>query len=91
MGILAWIILGLLAGLIAKAVMPGDDPGGIVVTMLIGIVGALLGGFLASALFGANPVDEFWSLSTWATAIIGAVILLALYRMVAGGRRTTMR
>ena len=88
MGILGWIILGLLAGAIAKAVLPGDDPGGIIVTMIIGIVGALLGGFLAQAIFGADTVDEFFDLSTWLTAIVGAIILLLLYRLVAGrGRR----
>lgn len=86
MGIIAFLILGLLAGAIAKAVMPGDDPGGIIVTMLIGVVGAMLGGFLAGMLFDANPVDEFWSLSTWLAAILGSVVLLALYRLVTGRR-----
>jgi uncharacterized membrane protein YeaQ/YmgE (transglycosylase-associated protein family) len=86
-GILGWIILGLLAGAIAKALLPGDDPGGIIVTMIIGIVGALLGGFLAQAIFGNNTVDEFFDLSTWLTAIVGSIILLLLYRLVAGRRR----
>lgn len=86
MGIIAFLILGLLAGAIAKAIMPGDDPGGIVVTMLIGVVGALLGGFLAGLLLDVNPVDEFWSLSTWLAAIAGSVILLFLYRLVTGRR-----
>jgi uncharacterized membrane protein YeaQ/YmgE (transglycosylase-associated protein family) len=88
MGIIGWIVLGLIAGAIAKAILPGDDPGGIIVTMIIGIVGALLGGFLAQVLFGNDTVDEFFDLSTWLTAIIGAIILLVLYRVVAGrGRR----
>ena len=86
MGIIAFLILGLLAGWIAKALMPGDDPGGIIVTMIIGVVGALLGGFLAGALFSADPMDEFFDISTWLTAIVGAIILLAIYRAVAGGR-----
>jgi len=88
MGIIAFIILGLLAGVIAKAIVPGEDPGGIIVTAIIGIVGALLGGFLAAALFGAHPLDEFFDISTWLTAIIGAIILLVVYRMVMnrGGR-----
>jgi uncharacterized membrane protein YeaQ/YmgE (transglycosylase-associated protein family) len=86
MGIIAFLILGLLAGAIAKALMPGDDPGGILVTMAIGVVGALLGGFLAAALFDADPMDEFFDISTWLTAIIGAMVLLAIYRMVAGRR-----
>ena len=82
MGIIAFIILGLLAGLIAKAIMPGNDPGGYIVTAVIGIVGALLGGFLAGALFGGDPLDEFFDISTWLTAIVGAIILLGIYRVV---------
>ena len=82
MGIIAFIILGVLAGAIAKALMPGDDPGGWIITGIIGIVGALLGGFLAAAIFDAHPLDEFFDISTWLTAIIGSIILLALYRMV---------
>lgn len=82
MGIIAFIILGLLAGAIAKAVMPGADPGGFIVTAIIGIVGALLGGFIAAALFDAHPLDEFFDISTWLTAIIGSIVLLALYRVV---------
>ena len=88
MSILGWIILGLLAGTIAKAILPGNDPGGIIVTMIIGIFGALLGGFLGQVLFGVDTLDEFFDVSTWLTAIVGAIILLLLYRMVAGrGRR----
>jgi uncharacterized membrane protein YeaQ/YmgE (transglycosylase-associated protein family) len=86
MGILGWIILGILAGAIAKAILPGDDPGGILITMVIGIVGALLGGFLASAIFGTDTLDNFFDLSTWLTAIIGAIILLVIYRVVTGRR-----
>ena len=82
MGIIAFIILGLLAGLIAKAIMPGKDPGGYIVTTVIGVAGALIGGFLAAALFGAHPLDEFFDISTWLTAIVGSVILLAIYRVV---------
>ena len=90
MGIIGWIVLGLLAGAIAKAVLPGDDPGGIIVTIIIGIVGAILGGFLAQVLFGRDTVDEFFDISTWLTAIIGAIILLLIYRLAVGrgrGRR----
>ena len=85
MGILGWIILGLLAGAIAKAIMPGDDPGGIIVTMLIGIVGALLGGLIASAL-DIGDLDEFFDIGTWIIAILGSLLLLALYRVVTGNR-----
>lgn len=84
MGIIAFLILGLIAGAVAKLLMPGDDPGGFVVTMLIGVAGALLGGFLGGLIFDVNPVDEFWSLSTWVAAILGSLILLAIYRAVAG-------
>ena len=91
MGIIAFIILGALAGMIAKAILPGDDPGGIIVTTIIGIVGALLGGFLAGVLFNADPLDEFFDISTWLTAIVGAIVLLLIYRMVVGrGRRATV-
>lgn len=86
MGIIAFIILGLLAGIIAKQILPGADPGGIVVTTLIGIAGALVGGFLAAAIFGAQPLDEFFDVSTWITAIAGAVLLLWVYRLLTGSR-----
>jgi uncharacterized membrane protein YeaQ/YmgE (transglycosylase-associated protein family) len=86
MGIIAFIILGLVAGAIAKALMPGDDPGGWVVTTLIGVVGAILGGLLAGVLFNADPLDEFFDISTWLTAIVGSIILLALYRVIVNRR-----
>jgi uncharacterized membrane protein YeaQ/YmgE (transglycosylase-associated protein family) len=86
LGIIAFIILGLLAGAIAKALLPGDDPGGFIVTAIIGIVGALLGGFIAAALFDAHPLDEFFDISTWLTAIVGAIVLLLIYRAVTGRR-----
>ena len=91
MGIIAFIILGAIAGAIAKALLPGDDPGGFIITTLIGIVGAILGGFLAAALFNADPLDEFWDLSSWLTAIVGSIVLLLIYRAVAGrgGTRAT--
>lgn len=89
MGIIAFIILGLLAGLIAKAILPGEDPGGVIVTTIIGIVGALLGGFLAGALFDADPLDEFFDISTWLTAIVGSIILLVIYRLVVMRRPVT--
>jgi uncharacterized membrane protein YeaQ/YmgE (transglycosylase-associated protein family) len=86
MGIIAFIILGLLAGALAKAILPGDDPGGFIVTALIGIAGAIIGGFLAALIFDAHPLDEFFDISTWLTAIIGSIILLLIYRAVAGSR-----
>ena len=84
MGIIAFIILGLLAGFIAKAIMPGPDPGGVIITTLIGIAGALVGGFLAAALFNAHPLDHFFDVSTWLTAIIGSMLLLVVYRLTLG-------
>jgi len=90
MGIIAFIILGLLAGAIAKAVLPGDDPGGFIVTALIGVAGALIGGFLAAAIFDADPMDEFFDISTWLTAIIGSIILLLIYRLFAGRQSATV-
>ena len=89
MGIIAFIILGLLAGIIAKAILPGDDPGGLIVTTIIGVVGAIVGGFLAGVLFNADPLDEFFDLSTWLTAIVGAIVLLVIYRVVVGRRPVT--
>jgi uncharacterized membrane protein YeaQ/YmgE (transglycosylase-associated protein family) len=89
MGIIAFIILGLLAGLIAKAILPGNDPGGVIVTTIIGIAGAILGGFLAQVLFDADPLDEFFDISSWLTAIVGALILLVVYRMVVNRRPVT--
>jgi uncharacterized membrane protein YeaQ/YmgE (transglycosylase-associated protein family) len=84
MGIIALLILGLCCGALAKLILPGDDPGGIIVTMLIGVAGAFVGGFLAGVLFNAHPLAGFFDLSTWITAIIGSIVLLAVYRLVLG-------
>ncbi|MFH7598738.1 GlsB/YeaQ/YmgE family stress response membrane protein [Streptomyces racemochromogenes] len=86
MSIIGWIVLGLLAGIIAKALMPGRDPGGCVVTILIGIAGALLGGWLGKVIFHVTSIDGFFELSTWIAAIVGALILLGVYRLVVGRR-----
>ncbi|MFC9943940.1 GlsB/YeaQ/YmgE family stress response membrane protein [Streptomyces pratensis] len=88
MGIIAWIFIGLLAGVIAKALLPGKDPGGIIITMLIGIAGGLLGGWLGKVIFGVDSIDGFFDLSTWIAAIAGSIILLVLYRVVTGNRRS---
>jgi uncharacterized membrane protein YeaQ/YmgE (transglycosylase-associated protein family) len=81
MGILSWIVVGLIAGALAKLIMPEDDPGGIIVTIIIGIVGAFVGGFVVN-LFGGAGVSGFniWSILV---ATLGAIILLAIYRLVA--------
>ncbi len=84
MGILAFIVVGLVAGLLAKLVMPGDDPGGLIVTTLIGIAGAFVGGLFVQFLGGAGVTGiNIWSILV---ATLGAVILLAIYRLFAGGR-----
>jgi uncharacterized membrane protein YeaQ/YmgE (transglycosylase-associated protein family) len=83
MALLFWIIVGLIAGALAKLVMPGDDPGGVIVTIIIGIVGAILGGFILSLIgIGGGASGNGFILSIIA-GIIGAVILLAIYRVVA--------
>ena len=86
MAIISWIILGLIAGALAKMIMPGDDPGGIIVTILIGIVGAFIGGFIWNLLTGGGVSGL--NIGSIVLAIIGALILLAGYRMVVGRRAT---
>ena len=79
-----WIIVGLIAGVLAKLIMPGDDPGGIIVTIILGMVGAVIGGFLLSMLgIGATGTGFIWSIIA---GIIGSLILLAIYRALIGGR-----
>jgi len=85
-GIIGWIILGLVAGAIAKAILPGRQGGGWIVTLILGIVGALLGGFIGSAIFGVG-IDGFFDLSTWLLAIGGAIIVLLIYGLVTRGSR----
>ena len=80
MGILSWIILGLIVGVVAKFIMPGKDPGGLIVTICIGIAGAFTGGFIGSVL-GFGSVTGF-NLSSFGLATIGAVLLLLLFRMI---------
>lgn len=87
MGWIAYIILGLLAGVIAKAIMPGRDPGGLIITTLLGIVGSIIGGWVGRALFGygsGDSVTEPGFLMSLVLAVVGAVIVLAVYRLVRG-------
>jgi uncharacterized membrane protein YeaQ/YmgE (transglycosylase-associated protein family) len=87
-GIIAWIVLGLLAGMLAKALLPGGQGGGMIVTTIVGILGAIVGGAVAKALGFGDPIDEFFDLSTWVAAILGAAALLVVWGMVTGrGRR----
>lgn len=88
--ILGWIVLGLIAGAIAKAIMPGRDPGGVLMTMVIGIIGSLLGGFIGRALFDYGSVSDGGAISepgflmSLVLAIVGSIVLLALYRLIKG-------
>ncbi|MFE5520957.1 GlsB/YeaQ/YmgE family stress response membrane protein [Streptomyces virginiae] len=86
MGILAWILIGLFAGIIAKMLMPGKDPGGIIITILIGIAGGLLGGWLGKVIFGVDSIDGFFEISTWIAAIVGSLILLGVFRLISRAR-----
>lgn len=87
MGVIAWIVLGLIAGAIAKAIMPGKDPGGIVVTAVIGIVGALVGGYIGNLITGTGLTGfSLWSIIL---AIVGSLILLWIYRAATRSRHTT--
>jgi len=86
MGIISWIIVGLIAGVLGKLIMPGDDPGGFIVTILIGMAGALIGGFVVGLLGGTGATGfNIWSILV---ATLGAIILLAIYRAFVAQRRT---
>jgi uncharacterized membrane protein YeaQ/YmgE (transglycosylase-associated protein family) len=79
MGILTWIVLGLVVGFLAKLVMPGRDPGGVIITILLGIAGALLGGFVGSAM-GLGDINGF-NMGSVLLATLGAILLLVIYRL----------
>lgn len=83
MSILGWILFGLVVGAIAKLLMPGNDPGGWIVTILLGIAGSFVGGFLGQMLFGTGS-----QAAGWIGSILGAMLLLLIYRLVIGRRRT---
>jgi uncharacterized membrane protein YeaQ/YmgE (transglycosylase-associated protein family) len=87
MGIIGWIILGLIAGAIAKAILPGRQGGGWIITLILGVVGALIGGFLASAIFGV-AMGGFFDLRTWIIAILGSIVVLLIYGLVTRGSRS---
>ncbi|MBC7724504.1 MAG: GlsB/YeaQ/YmgE family stress response membrane protein [Burkholderiaceae bacterium] len=86
MGIIGWIVLGLLAGAIAKAILPGNQGGGWLITLILGVVGALLGGFIGSAIFGLG-LQDFFSIQTWLVAILGSILVLLIYGFVTRGAR----
>ncbi len=88
-GLISWIIFGLIAGVIAKIIMPGNDPGGFIITILLGIAGAIVGGFIAGSVLGIGGEAGFGSTGFFTQlvfAVIGAIILLAVYRLIAGRR-----
>jgi uncharacterized membrane protein YeaQ/YmgE (transglycosylase-associated protein family) len=85
MGILAWIVLGLVAGALAKFIMPGQQGGGIILTIVLGVVGALVGGFLGTYVFGFGDISGF-DLRSIAIAVGGALLVLFVYGLVARGR-----
>ena len=85
-GIISWIVVGLIAGILGKLIMPGRDPGGFLLTIVIGMIGALVGGLIVQLLGGTGLTGfSIWSILV---ATLGAIILLAIYRMFAGSRRT---
>ncbi len=86
MGILAFLLLGLIAGAIAKLILPGKQGGGWLITLVLGVLGAFLGGFIGSAAFGVG-IDSFFELSSWLLAIGGALIVLVIYGALTGRKR----
>lgn len=86
MGFLGFLLLGLIAGAIAKAILPGEQGGGWFATLLLGVVGALLGGWLGSILFNA-PLEDFFSLQTWLLAIGGSIVVLLIYGLIVGRKK----
>jgi uncharacterized membrane protein YeaQ/YmgE (transglycosylase-associated protein family) len=91
MGIIAWIVLGLVAGLLANMLIPGRRSQGLILTCVIGVVGALLGGWVATKLFHIHSLQGFFNVSTWLTAIIGAAVLLLAYHLFTAQSGRTRR
>ncbi|PPL19844.1 MULTISPECIES: GlsB/YeaQ/YmgE family stress response membrane protein [Microterricola] len=86
MGFFAFLLLGLIAGAIAKMIMPGNQGGGWFATLLLGVVGAMLGGWLGGLLFGAD-LENFWSIQSWLLAIGGAFIVLLIWGLIFGRKK----
>ncbi|MET0954388.1 MAG: GlsB/YeaQ/YmgE family stress response membrane protein [Cryobacterium sp.] len=86
MGFFGFLLLGLIAGAIAKLILPGKNGGGWLITLLLGVIGAVVGGFIGGAIFGVG-INDFFSLSTWALAIGGSLIVLVIYGAVTGRRK----
>lgn len=88
MGFIGWIVLGLIAGALAKLILPGKQGGGFFATLILGVVGALLGGWLGSMIFNVE-VDRFFSLSTWLLAIGGSIIVLLIWGLIFGRKKSS--
>ena len=86
MGFLGWIVLGLIVGALAKLVMPGRDGGGIILTMLLGIIGAIVGGIIGKYIFHTD-LGGFFNLRTWVLGLVGSLVVLGIYRLVRGNSR----
>lgn len=86
MGFLAFLLLGLIAGAIAKAIIPGKQPGGWIATLILGVIGAFIGGWLGNLLFDAS-LEEFFSIQTWLLAIGGSIVVLLIYGLVVGRKK----
>ncbi|MEV1176443.1 GlsB/YeaQ/YmgE family stress response membrane protein [Nonomuraea sp. NPDC049784] len=84
MGIIAWITLGLVAWAVARMLVPGKDPQGLIITFVLGIAGALLGGLVATQVLHVSGIQGFFDLSTWLCAIVGAAVLLGGYHLITG-------
>jgi uncharacterized membrane protein YeaQ/YmgE (transglycosylase-associated protein family) len=82
--LIVWIVIGFLAGFIAKAIMPGPDGGGFILTTILGIVGAIVGGFIGRSVFDTGAANDGFSLMGFIFAVIGAIIVLAIYRLATG-------
>jgi uncharacterized membrane protein YeaQ/YmgE (transglycosylase-associated protein family) len=91
MGIIAWIVLGLVAGLIAEKLIGGREQHGIIITVLLGVAGALLAGWLASKLFHIDTNQGFFNTTTWLAAIAGSVVLVLVYNAITSSRRPQRR
>lgn len=84
MGLVAFAVIGLLIGIVFRALMPQDDPGGVLFTMVIGLAGGFGGGVFVSLVVGMDPIEQFFDVLTWAGAVGGAVVLLLAYKLISG-------
>lgn len=86
MGFWAFLILGLIAGVIARIIIPGKQPGGFWLTLLLGVLGAMLGGWLGGLIFQVDLMANFWSWSAWLTSVVGAIVVILIVQAIFGRR-----